>query len=208
MGYMYPKINRPGGRLIFSIYFLWAHNYTKQMTSEEDIKLMQRIASADEDALSILMNRHIHQVIRLAEKILGSLTEAEDIAQEVFMKIWKAAPNWTPEASLKTWIYRITFNRCLDLKRRVKYKLDLLEETSLEHAQKDVSEEAAAVKEAVKLLSLKERTAVVLHHYEGYSQKEAADIMGVSLRTFERAIAAATENLKTIVQKHCAVQIS
>jgi len=178
------------------------------MTSEEDIKLMRRIADKDEDALSILMNRHIHQVIRLAERVLGSLTEAEDVAQEVFVKIWKAAPNWTPQASLKTWIYRITLNRCLDLKRKVKYKLDLLEETSLEHARKDVSEEAAAVKEAVNLLPLKEKTAVVLHHYEGFSQQEAANIMGISLRTYERMIASATANLKIAVQKHCAMQVA
>ena len=176
--------------------------------TEEDIRLMQRIANADEDALSILMNRYVHQVIRFAEKILGSLTEAEDVAQEVFVKIWKAAPTWTPQASLKTWIYRITFNRCLDLKRKVKYKLALLEETILDNSHDDSSEETAAIREAVKLLSLKEKTAVVLHHYEGYSQKEAADIMGVSLRTFERTIAVATENLKTILQRDCRIQLS
>ena len=178
------------------------------MTAAEDIILMQRIANTDEDALSILMNRYVNQVIRFAEKILGSLTEAEDVAQEVFVKIWKAAPNWTPQASLKTWIYRITFNRCLDLKRKIKYKLAMLEDTTLDHSRDDVSEESIAIREAVKLLPLKEKTAIILHHYEGYSQKEAAEIMGVSLRTFERNIACATENLKTIVQRDCKMQLN
>ncbi len=160
--------------------------------SQSDILLMQRIAARDEDAFTILMNNYTASVIRFAEKILNSLSSAEEVAQEVFLKIWKVADSWEPTASLKTWIYKITLNRCLDIKRRIKYKLTIFEPSIIEKAVSEKpKEENDGLQLVLKKLSLDEKAAITLHYYEEYSQREAAEILGISLRTFERRIASA-----------------
>jgi RNA polymerase sigma-70 factor (ECF subfamily) len=168
------------------------------MQTNEDYILMQRIAKADEEALAILMNNHLAGVIRFAEKILGSLASAEDVAQEVFLKIWKVADTWTPQASLKAWIYKIVLNRCLDIKRQLKHKFTQLEQTHFENLaapQTTKLDEFEELQIAIQKLSLREKSAIVLHYYEGYSQKEAAEILNLSLRTVERTIAGAIKKL-------------
>ncbi|MDR2337953.1 MAG: RNA polymerase sigma factor [Deltaproteobacteria bacterium] len=170
------------------------------MQPNEDYILMQRIAKADQEALAILMNYYLAGVIRFAEKILGSVAAAEDVAQEVFLKIWKVAGTWTPQASLKTWIYKIVLNRCLDIKRQLKHKFAQLEQTHLENlAAPQIADvdEFEELQIAIQKLSLREKSAIVLHYYEGYSQKEAAEILNVSLRTLERTLASAIKKLGT-----------
>ena len=80
--------------------------------SSED--LMARIAKGDEEAFEILVNRHQTSVLNLIYRFIGDRTQAKDLAQEVFLRVWQAAKSYEPKAKFTTWIYRIATNLCLN----------------------------------------------------------------------------------------------
>src|SRR3990170_8630704 len=80
--------------------------------STED--LMARIARGDNDAFEILVNRHQASVLNLIYRFIGDRTQAKDLAQEVFLRVWQSAKSYEPRAKFTTWIYRITTNLCLN----------------------------------------------------------------------------------------------
>ncbi len=82
------------------------------MLPSED--LMARIAKGDEDAFEILVTRHQASVLNLIYRFIGDRTQAKDLAQEVFLRVWQAAKTYEPKAKFTTWIYRITTNLCLN----------------------------------------------------------------------------------------------
>ena len=87
-------------------------NMINNKASSED--LMARIAEGDEDAFEILVNRHQTSVLNLIYRFIGDRTQAKDLAQEVFLRVWQAAKTYKPEAKFTTWIYRITANLCIN----------------------------------------------------------------------------------------------
>src|SRR3990172_2276063 len=80
--------------------------------SSED--LMARIARGDDDAFETLVNRHQTSVLNLVYRFIGDRTQAKDLAQEVFLRVWQTAKSYEPKAKFTTWIYRITTNLCLN----------------------------------------------------------------------------------------------
>src|SRR3972149_11796155 len=80
--------------------------------STED--LMARIAKGDDDAFEILVNRHQASVLNLIYRFIGDRTQAKDLAQEVFIRVWQAAKSYKPKAKFTTWIYRVTANLCFN----------------------------------------------------------------------------------------------
>ena len=83
----------------------------KQILSEE---LMARIAKGDNDAFEILVNRHQTSVLNLIYRFIGDRTQAKDLAQEVFIRVWESAKSYEPKAKFTTWIYKITTNLCIN----------------------------------------------------------------------------------------------
>src|ERR1041385_1291098 len=88
------------------------------MDSPSDADLMARAATGDERAFRTLAERHAGAALRLARRILGNETAAEDIVQDALLRVWVNAPRWRPEAAFRTWLYRIVVNLCLNAKRR------------------------------------------------------------------------------------------
>jgi len=89
------------------------------LQEESDEMLMAAMASGDQRSLRILMDRHMIAAIRLSERILLSRSEADDIAQEAFFRVWRNAARFDPgRARFKTWLYRIVVNLAIDRKRR------------------------------------------------------------------------------------------
>jgi RNA polymerase sigma-70 factor (ECF subfamily) len=76
--------------------------------------LMARIAKGDDDAFEILVNRHQTSVLNLIYRFIGDRTQAKDLAQEVFIRVWQAARGYEPKAKFTTWLYRITANLCFN----------------------------------------------------------------------------------------------
>ena len=85
---------------------------------DSDEALMARVARGDERAFQLLSRRHLPAMLGLARRILGNAADAEDVAQEAFMRVWTHAPRWQPLAQFRTWLTRVVVNLCLDRKRR------------------------------------------------------------------------------------------
>ena len=79
---------------------------------------MARVARGDERAFQVLSRRHLPAMLGLARRILGNAGDAEDVAQEAFVRVWTHAPRWQPLAQFRTWLTRVVVNLCLDRKRR------------------------------------------------------------------------------------------
>ena len=101
-----------------------------------DSQLVARAQGGDEDAFAELFHRHSGPVFRLALSILGQgfAAEAEDVAQEVFVKVHHALASFRGEAEFGSWIYRITFNQAVNLKARARYRRPHLDDTVLSQA--------------------------------------------------------------------------
>ena len=88
-------------------------------SGESDEALMAKIAEGDRGAFHALTRRHLPRILRVAARVLGNAGDAEDVAQEAFLRVWSHADRWDPEkARVTTWLHRIVVNLCIDRRRR------------------------------------------------------------------------------------------
>jgi RNA polymerase sigma-70 factor (ECF subfamily) len=163
---------------------------------------IRAIARGDSAAFQRLIDRESPRLLRFARGLLGSLDEAEDAVQDTLIRLWENAATWTPEARIGTWLHRVCYNRSIDaLRRRRAFVEDsvleaLPDEAELPDASLIQGEEALSLRDAVERLPVRQRTAILLFHFQDSSQREAADIMGVSEAAFESMLARARRQLK------------
>ena len=158
-------------------------------TTDED--LLALYAKGTPDAAAELTHRVLPRVFRHAVRMLGDRSEAEDIAQEAMLRLWRIAPVWRRgEAQVSTWLYRVTANLCTDqLRKRRTVGLSEIDEPlddapgAVEGLQDRARTEA--LQRALDRLPERQRAAVVLRHLEGLSNPEIADIMHISPRAVE-----------------------
>ena len=169
---------------------------------EADAALMRRIASGDKTAGRELMERSLGQVLAIGRRILRDPVEAEDVAQDTFIRAWKAAPDWQPgQAKLESWMCRIATNLCLD---RLRKKREALMETPPELRDGAVtaddaliaSETGLCVMAAIAVLPERQRLALELCHFQDYSNIEAADKLEISVDALESLLARGRRKLK------------
>ena len=164
--------------------------------------LMAATASGDQRSLRVLMDRHMTAVIRLSERILLTQTEADDIAQEAFFRVWRNAARFDPSrAKFKTWLYRIVVNLAIDRKRRfVPAPIEAAADQpcSAPDALAAVieAERRRDVEAALAQLPEKQRAAIALFHFQGLSAKEAAAVMCISGKAFESLLTRARMALR------------
>ncbi|MCX5718298.1 MAG: sigma-70 family RNA polymerase sigma factor [Nitrospirae bacterium] len=180
------------------------------LSSEE---LMSRIAKGDDDAFEILVNRHQASILNLIYRFIGDRTQAKDLAQEVFLRVWQATKSYKPKAKFTTWIYQITTNLCLnELKsaRRRKwvpfYHSDGDSENAIEKTFPDGSptaedlllarERSCQISEALRSLPANQRMALVLKKYDDLSYREIAKILNCSIPAVESLIVRAKRTLQ------------
>lgn len=168
---------------------------------DPDHELVLRVAQRDTYAYGALVGKHLNRCLKVAERMLGNRQDAEDVVQEVCLKIWKEAARWKPKAKFSTWLYRVLLNACLDHKRRaIRFETDLLDEIADEspmHDEKMMHDQRSyRVKEALQQLPDRQRAAIVLGYYEGMSNQEAAEAMDVTLGSFQQLLFRAKQNLR------------
>lgn len=180
------------------------------LQSEE---LMVRIADGDEYAFEILINRHQTSVLNLIYRFIGDRTQAKDLAQEVFIRVWQAAKTYKPEAKFTTWLYRITANLCLnELKSFRRRKLFQFlqfgedQENTIEEVLVDASpspedlllsrEQSLRISDALQSLPDNQRMALVLKRYDDLSHQEIAQIIGCSVSAVESLLVRAKRTLQ------------
>jgi len=175
----------------------------RDFTAENnDDGLLSQIAEGDRRAFQQLMDRHIDRAHGLAKRVLGNKSDAEDVVQDAFLKVWQKAGQWQPgRAQFSTWLYRVVVNRCLDLKRKpVNAALDNVAEQSDDRpdAYEDIEtrQRNAKIQAAVADLPERQRTAIVLSYTSGLSNAQAAETMEISVKAFESLLVRAKRELR------------
>ena len=181
-------------------------------TQREDAELMRRVQAGDEAAFAALMERWELPVKSVIARIVLNASEAEDLAQETFVRLWQHRANLTAGRSVKPWILGIAVNlarnRLRWWKRRPTVALEVWTETAEtlkpeEHAGTSVleqAERAKAVRDAIATLPTDLREALVLFEYEQMSYAEIAEALGVSAKAVENRIARARERLRAALK--------
>lgn len=190
----------------------------------DDRELIAGIVSRDPEAFRALMERYGSGVINLAYRFLGSQADAEDAAQDVFLRLYQHPPQLTPSGKLFTWLYRVTVNRCLDLIRRRPQGAKFLsldeplpggEESDTVLAEKVPApagtspmdqmvqvELVTLTRRAVLSLPLALRVPLILAAFEELPHEGIGDILGLSPKAVERRLARARELLKARLSPH------
>jgi RNA polymerase sigma-70 factor (ECF subfamily) len=163
--------------------------------SEVDFGLMARIGAGDHEAFRLLVERHQHAVIGTVAKMLGNPSDAEDISQQVFLRIWRNARRYRPDAKFTTYLFTITRNLVFNETRRRSRKKEVSADEREESSQHQIEDSAdrrpdaqmlqaelqTAVDAAIAALPESQRMAVVLRRYEQLSYEEIAAVLGLSV---------------------------
>lgn len=171
----------------------------------QEEELIARARTGDRKAFRSLVEDHVDRLHRLGYRMLGTQEEAEDVAQESFVRLWKALPDWeTGRAKLSTWLYRVASNLCIDRLRK-RREVALPEDfdapdpnASTERSFEDM-QRRTAVKSALDALPERQRLAILLSHYEGCSNPETAKVLGVSVEAVESLLSRARRSLKQLL---------
>ena len=184
--------------------------------ADPDAALMEALQGGDESAFETLVDRHRERVFRLACRYLGDPTAAEDLAQETFLRVYRARHSWRPEAKFSTWLYRVTANACLNELRARKARRAVEAtapagpggEAVMESPDPSAEDPGAAVLrgelarvvgDAVQGLPEDQRMAVLLSKYEGLSYRELAEAMDRSVPAVKSLLVRARENLRKVL---------
>ncbi|MBP82418.1 MAG: RNA polymerase subunit sigma-24 [Verrucomicrobiales bacterium] len=188
----------------------------KRVANERDVGLMLKVKSGDIAAFEELVEIHQGSVIGTVGKMLGGYSEAEDIAQQVFVRVWKSAERYQPQAKFTTWLFTITRNLVFNETRRRKRKPTVSVEEREEESYQVVEDVAtvspdqnvlhaeleAAVNKAIRELPEKQRIAVVLRRYEEMPYDDIGDILSMSVPAVKSLLFRARTQLKESLNKY------
>ena len=187
---------------------------THRYPDDPDVALMLRVQQGSEDAFNQLVERFAPILVNFMYKFVGSVAAAEDLSQEVFLKVYRAAPTYKPTAKFKTWILTIATNVSLNQQRweRRRFHVSLDAPMDREDGQGigasirddgdapednlERTERAVRVREAIAALPENQRRAVVLARFQGCSYAEIGEVMELSLMAVKSLLNRAKENLK------------
>lgn len=167
-----------------------------------DAVLLARTSSGDADAFRTLVDRHLAPMLAVARRMLRDDAEAEDVAQEAFLRLWRAGDTLElGSVGIRPWLRRVVSNLCIDRVRagkRVTVVDEVPEEIEPPPQLTDLEsrETSVRVDSALKNLPERQRLALTLFHYEGLSQVEIGEAMGISDEAVESLLARARRSLK------------
>ena len=184
----------------------------------EDVRLMQLVAEGDTSAFEQLIERHQALVAGTVARMLGSNSNVEDIAQQVFIRVWKSARRYVPRAKFTTWLLKITRNLVFNELRRSKRHahISLQSEPGAEEVllkdEKNPAPDASlletelqrAIEEAIIQLPESQRMALVLRRYEQLSYEQIAEVLDLSVPAVKSVLFRARTELRTRLSKYLA----
>lgn len=173
------------------------------MTDEE---IVGRVRGGETRQFEELVRRHQDAVYGMARRFVGDASDAEDIAQEAFLRVHRGLEGFKGDARFSTWLYRITYNLCADWQRRharADRRPASLEDTAVledkrpgfEQGLQD-EEQRASVRRAVEALDERYRSVIILLYYQELSYEQIAEVLGVPLKTVETRLYRARRQLR------------
>jgi RNA polymerase sigma-70 factor, ECF subfamily len=175
--------------------------------NEDETALLTRISAGDAQAFRALVDRHLATVLAIARRMLKDDAEAEDVAQETLLRLWRNAANLElGPGGVRPWLRRVASNLCIDRvrARRNTTVVDQVPEESEPAGQmRQLAERelGARVDAALKALPERQRLAITLFHYEGMSQIEVGATLGISDEAVESLLARARRTLKATLKE-------
>lgn len=195
---------------------------------DSDVSLMLEFQKGDISSFEKLLQKHKESIINIIYQFIGERDEAEDLAVEVFLRVYRAAKKYQAKAKFTTWLYKITTNLCLnEIRKKAKLQTVSLskpvsagEEKEEELIEKiadaapspqqilEKKERNALIRKAIDSLPAKQRMATILQIYEGLSYKEISRILGCSVKSVERRLYWARTNLKERLSSYLTAESS
>jgi RNA polymerase sigma-70 factor (ECF subfamily) len=185
-------------------------NAGRSESDAEDVRLMQLVSRGDTAALEELIQRHQFLVAGTVARMLGSNSEVEDIAQQVFIRVWKSAGRYVARAKFTTWLLKITRNLVFNELRRSKRHAHVPIQTEPGAEERPLEDEAAqapdaslletelqqAIERAITQLPESQRMALILRRYEEMSYEEIGEILGLSVPAVKSVLFRARTELR------------
>ena len=180
------------------------------LSEVSDEALLVLYANGDSSGARLLTLRLVPRILGYAARLLNDRAEAEDVAQEAMLRLWRVAPDWRQgEAKISTWLYRVTTNLCTDrLRLRTRRNVVALDDAPdmADAAPGAVAvlieaDRMAALNAALTSLPDRQREAVVMRHIEGLSNPEIADVMDIGIEAVESLISRGKRALVAILAK-------
>lgn len=200
---------------------LLPENEEKRLANQRDVALMARVGQGDVDAFQSLVEVHQHAVVGTISRMLGTPWEAEDLAQQVFLRVWKSAPRYQPNAQFTTWLFTIVRNLVYNETRRRRRKPTVSIEERVENGyqisadthsffpdsmlpdeQALQTELEEAVEKAIQRLPEKQKAALVLRRHRELPYAEIAKIMSVSEPAVKALIFKARARIRTSLSSY------
>lgn len=193
--------------------FFNPHNSSNPYLSDPDVKLMLEFKDGNKASFEALMRTYFPRLLNFIYRFVGNQELAEDLTQEVFIKVYHYAGQYTPQAKFQTWIYTIAKNICLNELRKNKHHFVSIDETfetedntlrkqledknNVNAAQEMMNKEKREmIKKAIQALPENQRMAVLLRRYDNFSYEEIAQTMKTSVKAVKSLLSRAKENLK------------
>ena len=191
------------------------------MAERTDVDLMLAFQKGDESAFSALIERHRNTVVNLAYRYVGNRQDAEDLAQEIFIKVYRARDRYQPAAKFTTWLYRVAVNASLNEVRNRKHRptfraaslhagpdgeaaLPVVEDVDsvspLEAVEQ--SELHREVRRAVDALPERQRLALLLNKFHGLSYEELAETFELSVQAVKSLLTRARQNVRRMIEPY------
>ncbi len=190
------------------------------MAEEQEKVLIQKSKKDDGQAFEELISPYQKKVLNLAYRMLGNVSDAEDAAQEIFIKVFRSLYSFNEQSAFSTWLYKVATNVCLDILRKRKrqnggalisinryssqddeYELPIEDGAPSPYEEAQKKEAMRALKSALDLLSEEQRAVIVMRDINGLSYEEIADVMECSLGTIKSRINRSRLALRKLLEK-------
>jgi len=176
----------------------------------EDVRLMNLVARGDTAAFETLIERHQALVVGTVARMLGSNSDVEDLAQQVFLRVWRSATRYVPRAKFTTWLLKITRNLVFNEMRRTKRQAHIPMQTESQGDDLPIKDESVqspaesllehelqqAIENAILQLPDTQRMALILRRYEGRSYEEIGEILDLSVPAVKSVLFRARTELR------------
>ena len=179
---------------------------------------MERVKQGDTEAFRLLIEAHQYRVVGTIAKMLGDEMDAEDLAQQVFIRVWRSAPRYEPTAKFTTWLFKITRNLVFnELRRRRRHGAQSLDtDPDDEHLPIQAADQASkapdtamldtemqeAIQAAIDQLPEMQRMAIILRRYDEFSYEEIAEILNLSVPAVKSVLFRARTELREKLRQY------